>query len=327
MTTIFVYTPFFDCFFKCLHGSSSVYTVSSSVYVGSSSVYRMLATLLPTITRLSTPQLFRLLHTVTDILDSRVANEYDYSIKNDIKNDSDIEHNIMCDNINDNTKDTVKTEDLGKIFEMAICLTYNTPYVGKFKYSMDEARLLQNRLSGLPQLFPKCFHTAEKGGRYDFTAESDVPQYLSAKTTKGDCKIAPQYIGQAQPSAFCERVGIPSMDVPDLKRYIQEHITEILPYAEQYTFSCPTLYYNKKTDVIWYITQKEAIPWAMFDYEWTCGWESWNNSSTLKVYDGGKAIPILEVQFHTKSRSNMAVRWCFEKLFDVFGAYFDIVKM
>ncbi len=323
MTTIFVYTPSFDClhcFFKCLHGSSSV--------------YRMLATLLPTITRLSTPQLFRLLHTVTDILDSRVTNEYDYdsdyvhdrdsSIKNDIKNEILINDNIMSDN---NTKDAVKTEDLGKIFEMAICLTYDIPYVGKFKYSMNEARWIQKRLYKLPLLFPKCVHTAEKGGRYDFTAEGDVPLYLSAKTTKGDCKIAPQYIGQAQPSAFCERVGIPLMDVPDLKRYIQEHITEILPFAEQYTFSCPTLYYNKKTDMVWYITQKEAIPWSDFNYKWTCGWESWNNSSTLKVNKYGEDTPIMEFQFHTKSRSNMAVRWCFEKLFDVFGAYFDIVKM
>jgi hypothetical protein len=297
----------------------------------------MLATLLPTIKSLSTPQLFRILHTVTDILDSRVVRqtdsdydsdylyECDYSIKNDIKNDTVIDDNIMSDN---NAKDTVKTEDLGKIFEMAICLTYDIPYVGKFKYSMDEARILQNRLSGLPQLFPKCSHTAEKGGRYDFTSvDSEKCIYLSAKTTKGDCKIAPQYIGQAQPSAFCERVGIWSMEVPVLKRYIQEHITEILPYAEQYTFSCPTLYYNKKTDAIWYITQKEAIPWSLFDYEWTCGWESWNNSSTLKVYDGGKAIPILEIQFHTKSRTNMAVRWCFEKMLEVFGSYFDIVKL
>lgn len=298
----------------------------------------MLASILPTIKRLNSAQLFRVIHAATDILDSRIVrgpasgyqsecdSDYDYYIKNDIKGDADINVNIMGDD--NSEKQGVKTEDLGKIFEMAICLTYNTPYVGKFKYSLDEARVLQSRLTRLPELFPKCRHTAENGGRYDFTSEEGYScKFLSAKTTKGDCKIAPQYIGQAQPSAFCERVGIQSMGVPELKRYIQEHIVEILPFAEEYTFSSPILYYNKKTDAIWYITQKEKIPWGMFDYEWTCGWETWNNSSTLKVYDNGKAIPILEVQFHTKSRSNMAVRWSFEKLLEVFACYFDIVKL
>ena len=31
------------------------------------------------------------------------------------------------------------TEDLGKIFEMAICMLYGIDYDGKYKYSLDEA--------------------------------------------------------------------------------------------------------------------------------------------------------------------------------------------
>jgi hypothetical protein len=31
---------------------------------------------------------------------------------------------------------TLKTEDTGKMFEMAICLAYGIPYDGKYKYDM-----------------------------------------------------------------------------------------------------------------------------------------------------------------------------------------------
>ena len=41
----------------------------------------------------------------------------------------------------------LQTEDLGKKFEMAICLLYDIPYDGKYKYSMEEAEKLRDRLS------------------------------------------------------------------------------------------------------------------------------------------------------------------------------------
>jgi hypothetical protein len=40
----------------------------------------------------------------------------------------------------------VKTEDTGKIFEMAICLVYNIPYEGVYKYSLEAATALKQRL-------------------------------------------------------------------------------------------------------------------------------------------------------------------------------------
>ena len=36
-------------------------------------------------------------------------------------------------------KKKVVTEDLGKIFEMGICLLYEIEYDGKYKYSLEEA--------------------------------------------------------------------------------------------------------------------------------------------------------------------------------------------
>jgi len=44
-----------------------------------------------------------------------------------------------------NSDKVVLTEDLGKIFEMSICLLYNTPFDGAFKYSMNDAEELVKR--------------------------------------------------------------------------------------------------------------------------------------------------------------------------------------
>jgi len=95
------------------------------------------------------------------------------------------------------TKPKVVTEDLGKIFEMAICLLYDTPYVGKFKYSMSDAEKLRDKITHMKTIFPQNItHTAEKGARYDFTCKDTEGLYLSAKSTKKGDNVCPQVIGQ-----------------------------------------------------------------------------------------------------------------------------------
>ena len=54
---------------------------------------------------------------------------------------------IMDDDIIINTyTNTLKTEHLGKIFEMAICLLYEIPFDGKYKYNMKESNLIKIRI-------------------------------------------------------------------------------------------------------------------------------------------------------------------------------------
>ncbi len=67
----------------------------------------------------------------------------------------------------------VKTEDLGKKFEKAICLTYDIPYNGPYKYADDLHVSVYTRLHKLKELFPICKHTSDKHSRYDFTSELD----------------------------------------------------------------------------------------------------------------------------------------------------------
>jgi len=222
----------------------------------------------------------------------------------------------------------LKTEDTGKIFEMAICLAYGIEYDGKYKYDMDEPRALQPRLQKLTELFPTPRHSAKKGARYDYTCTTDETKHLSAKTTKGGVgKVAPQVIGQSQPKKFCEVLGIEYSDIPHLKEYIQTNVTTILPALVSYTFDCPNVYYNKELDTIRYITLDTPIKWADYEYVWTCAWDKWNNSSTLKIKSDGAEIPLVEFQFHTKSRTNMAIRWCYENFLTIFRPNLLIIDL
>ena len=218
---------------------------------------------------------------------------------------------------------TLKTEDLGKIFEKAICLRYGIDYIGKYKYSLEEATAMSEKLTKLPDLFPICTHTAKRGARYDFTAFDG--QHLSAKTSKTrNSKIAPQVIGQPQPKKFCSLLNVPFTTVPDLKKHIQIEFIHILPVLMEFTFDCPNLYYNKPNNTIQFIKLKNNILWHDFEYVWTCDWTSWNNSSSLKLKTPKGDIPIVEFQFHSKSRTNMAVRWYYDNLITHFKDHFEI---
>jgi hypothetical protein len=226
------------------------------------------------------------------------------------------------------TTSSLKTEDTGKVFEMAICLAYGIPYDGPYKYGLERPLALKARLSKLPELFPKCTHTAKRGARYDYTADTDPSQHLSAKTTKhSGGKVAPQVVGQAQPQKFAELLGIPYSSVPALKEYIQTHPTTILPILTSYTFDCPNIYYNEHTDAITFLTLIKPIDWTKYTYSWTKPYTEWANSSTLKIQspEGPKAL--LEIQFHSASRTNMAVRWCYETFLDIFKEHFTMHKL
>lgn len=243
---------------------------------------------------------------------------------------------------------TLKTEDTGKIFEKAICDAYGIPYDGPFKYSQADVDKLTPRLKRLvtDNLFPMCAHTASKGARYDFTAvmgeSGGEVLHLSAKSNKKKGgKIAPQVVGQPMPQKFwdeCSVSGIGvsgigmSETVPDtatLKKYIQENIAAIMPMLWRYTFDSPIVYYVRDTSEIRFIAPGGDAPdWSSFQYTWSCPYDKWNQSSLLRIVGpGNKEESIMEFQFHTKSRQNMAIRWCIDKVLQVFAGHFKVTEL
>lgn len=217
----------------------------------------------------------------------------------------------------------LRTEDDGKIFERAICFLYDTPYNQPFPYDEADARALVPRIASLLDLFPSCTHTAARGARYDFTS-TDGTQHLSAKTSKKvSGKEAPQVIGQAKPKKFCEILGIPYIDNATLKKYIQENITTVLPYLVEYTFDCPNIYYNKAKNTVQFIVLHTPIDWSEYEYSWTRTYDEWNNSATLKV----NGVSLVEFQFHSAGRNNMAVRWCYDTFLTMFRNHLNITVL
>lgn len=222
---------------------------------------------------------------------------------------------------------TLQTENTGKIFEMAICLAYDTSYNGHYKYNLEQPNQLKLRLSKLVELFPKCIHTANNQSRYDFTS-IDNDKYLSAKSTKkGVGKVSPQVIGQSSLVKFSNMIGTVFQTPYILKRHIQNNILDILPILVKYTFDCPNVYYNEDKNTIRYIELKEDIMWNMYIFKWTRNYQDWKNSSTLKIIIDAKEIALVEFQMHTKSRKNMAIRWCYENVLSVFKENFMIIDM
>ena len=237
-------------------------------------------------------------------------------------------------------KKSVLTEDLGKIFEMAICLLYETEYDGKYKYSMEKAINLKEKLYKLKNEFPfKIKHIAKNGNRYDFVNIDDftppslgaaAPKnfenvYLSAKTTKKDAKVCPQVIGQPSKKKFCQFFDLdPTYDLDQIKNYIETNINQLLEVYSANTFDCPIVYYNKHKKLMLFIKLKNNINWINNEITFShiVKNKKWNESSCIMINN----ITIGEFQIHN-NRDCIKFRWCFEKLLNLFKDHFDIIEI
>ena len=225
------------------------------------------------------------------------------------------------------TTNKVLTEDLGKIFEMAICLYYEIDYDGHYKYSLQEAQVLKNKLSNLKSVFPyNIKHCAKGGSKYDFECIDDPTIHLSAKTTKKDGKVCPQVIGQPSRKKFCEffDLDVNSASLEQIKLYIINNIAHMLTIYCMHTFDCPLLYYNRHSNNLAFIVYKEQITWSNYAIQFSHNIKNklWNESSSISI----NGITIGEFQVHN-NRDCIKFRWCFEKLLSMFGRHFTIVDL
>jgi len=214
------------------------------------------------------------------------------------------------------------TEDLGKIFEKSICMLYNIPYIGPYKYGNERPMLLKDRIKGLVDIFPMLTHTAAKGALHDFTS-TDSTLHLSAKTSKKkDGKVAPQKIGQPTKKKFLEYFGLPlDMTNSDIKIFIQRDIVRILNEYFKYTFDDKIIYYNEARDVAMFVEKVNNVVFDPELIEFGCirKDKEWNESNIL-FYNN---IKIGEFQIH-RNRSCIKFRWFFENMLALFPDNFKI---
>lgn len=220
----------------------------------------------------------------------------------------------------------LQTEDLGKIFEMAICLLYETPFDGKYKYSMDEATNLKARIISLLEAFPhKIKHTAKNGNQYDFCGTDNDTIKLSAKTTKKDGKVCPQVIGQPSKTKFCKFFNLDvNISLDEIKTYIENNVTDMLHIYVDMTFDCPIIYYNQKTNILQIIKLTKKIEWSdyMIDFSHIKKHKQWGESSTISINN----VTIGEFQVHNH-RDCIKFRWAFETLLRIFTDSFSVINL
>jgi hypothetical protein len=214
------------------------------------------------------------------------------------------------------------TEDLGKIFEKSICMLYNIPYVGPYKYGTERPMLLKERIKGLADIFPMLTHTAAKGALHDFTSTNST-LHLSAKTSKKkDGKVAPQKIGQPTKKKFLEYFGLPiNMSDSEIKVFIQRDIVRILNEYFKYTFDDKIIYYNEARDIAMFVEKVKNVVFDSKLIEFGCirKDKEWNESNILFY----KNIRIGEFQIH-RNRSCIKFRWFFENMLALFPDNFKI---
>ena len=235
--------------------------------------------------------------------------------------------NIIEENLKVKVK--VLTEDLGKIFEKSICLLYDIEYDSKYKYSIEDAKKLKERLIKFKEVFPfNIIHSAKNGSRYDFTGLDDLNIKLSAKTSKKDGKVCPQVIGQPTKKKFCEYFEIDnSIDLEEIKKYIQNNLIKLLKKYYDFTFDCPIIYYNKNKNKLLFIKRNNIdninynIDWTKYNIEFSHIKKNkkWGESSSISIDN----ITIGEFQIHNH-RDCIKFRWAFENLLGLFKDYFNI---
>jgi len=223
-------------------------------------------------------------------------------------------------------KTTILTEDLGKIFEKAICLLYDIEYDGKYKYSIEEASSLKERIYKIKEVFQhKIKHIAKNGSKYDFVSLDEDDMYLSAKTTKKDGKVCPQVIGQPSKKKFCEFFKINVLyDLEQIKKYIEDNVLFLIEIYCLNTFDCPIIYYNKHKNLLLFVKLKKPINWMdqniLFSHKIKN--KKWNESSTIIINN----TTIGEFQIHN-NRDCIKFRWAFEKLLNLFKDNFEIIHL
>ena len=222
-------------------------------------------------------------------------------------------------------------EELGKTLEAAVCHHLMIEYNGKFKYSTEKAHAMSAKLK-LIEVFPllrdaKITHTAKGGGRYDYTVELDGEiSRISAKSNykHSEDRVAPQKLAQVQPLLFNQEVFKDKyIDNYDLKRKIQMNAVHVAKYMERLPFDCPIVYYVKSKDEYSLIKRTSPFCYDGKVITWSRSYDKWKNSSLLKM-DGTN---VMEFQFHSKNRTNVAVRWYMMNTVNVFPKHFKIIPI
>jgi hypothetical protein len=232
--------------------------------------------------------------------------------------------------INDATTKPVKkllTEDTGKILEYAFCKLLNTPFNGNFKYSVEKADAIANKMAPIKDAYVGYKHTGDRNNLYDFTKSDEEHISLKSVKHKNSWKVCPQIIGQTTKKKFCNKFNITDINVVSIKTYIENNLNGLLVEYLANTFHCPVLFYCEESNECMIIKLKETIKWeeAALEFLHKKKGSEWNESTTIKVTHNFKEYSLGEFQIHNH-RDGVKFRFDLKTLINVFEDSFDVQK-
>tara|TARA_B110001450_G_C17634781_1_gene486723 strand:+ start:61 stop:963 length:903 start_codon:yes stop_codon:yes gene_type:complete len=230
----------------------------------------------------------------------------------------------------------LQTEDTGHTFEYAICQYYDILYKQEFKYDIQRAKKIANKLKkstiqlkGLTGT--DIIHSADRHAKYDFTSSSGTVK-IHAKTVKRYAAqmVAPEDIGQPCVSKFIQYFKLPiTYNRNQIKSWIIDNPVTFIIEEYKNLFDAPICYFIEDKYECYWITAIKKLNIDKKDISFSQTVSEWNNNNTIYY----KGISIATVQFHA-ARGNMAIRFNFKTdmkwksgIFVAFPGYFDIKKL
>jgi hypothetical protein len=207
----------------------------------------------------------------------------------------------------------LRTEDLGKTVEYALCLLYGLEYIGNFKYDLDRANKIKGRFEAVKDILKIKNFVGKTNNYSDFILEDGSG--LSVKSNKcNSYKIAPQIIGQTTKNKFKQYFNCDDR----IKVFVKDNLDKVLNEYCKYTFEQTLLYYNEKYDdvCIYKLKNPITIEGAYF-YN-----EKWRESATIKY----KNLTIGEFQIHNH-RNCVKFRFQLDNFIRLFESSFLIHKI
>ena len=230
----------------------------------------------------------------------------------------------------------LQTEDTGHTFEYEICKYYGILYNQEFKYDIQRAEKIANKLKkstiqlkGLTGT--DIIHSTDRHARYDFTSSSGTVK-IHAKTVKRYAAqmVAPEDIGQPCLSRFIKYFKLPiTYNRNQIKSWIIDNPVTFIIEEYKNLFDAPICYFIEDKYECYWITAIKKINIDKKDISFSQTASKWDNNNTI-YYRG---ISIATVQFHG-GRGNIATRFNFKTdmkwksgIFVAFPGYFDIKKL
>lgn len=226
-------------------------------------------------------------------------------------------------------EDVSTNEDLGKITEYALCLLLETPFHGQYRYSVDKAYRIANRLAPLQSKLDGFVHTGNVSKEFDFQRGSS--EGLSVKTIKtGSWKVCPQVIGQTTKHRFSQYFNIGNESPEMIKSFIERNILTLLREYERHTFHCDVLFFHERLDYVSLISRADSFQWDNYSYALSrlASTYDWNESSTLRIFGSENPSPktLGEFQVH-QNRDNVKFRFDLKTLLEVFIDKLDVQEI